>query len=143
VHTDWYTGKIGEDMSPHAKALHELYRKNNPLAYIRWAQQNRLKVCINHGARLHKESIHIINNEPDLMMGYGPDSLLDAEQDRLAIPTTDYAASLFAHALPSKVMFSTDYRWNANGRNQWHDLRWDSIDRIRRAQPCGSAESAR
>lgn len=133
VHTDWYAGEIGEDMSPHARALHELYRKNSPIAYIHWAMKNRLKVCINHGARLHQESIHIINNEPDLMMGYGPDSLLDAEQDRLAVPTNDYAASLFEHASPEKVMFSTDYRWNANGRNQWNDLRWDSIERIRRA----------
>ena len=92
-----------------------------------------MKVCINHGARLHNKSIHIINNEPNLMMGYGPDSLLDAEQDRLAVSTRDYASALFERASPDKVMFSTDYRWNANGRNQWDDLRWDSIERIQRA----------
>lgn len=132
VHTDWYSGEIGEDLSPHAKALHELYRKNSPIAYIHWALKHRLRVCINHGARLHQESIHIINNESDLMMGYGPDSLLDAEQDRLAVQTDDYTASLFEHASPDKVMFSTDYCWNANRRNQWNDLRWDSIPRIRR-----------
>lgn len=130
VHTDWYEGEIGPQLSPHAKALHGLYQKNSPLSYIRWALKHKLKVCINHGARLHQESIHIINNEPDLMMGYGPDSLLDAEQDRLALPTTDYAATLFEHASPEKVMFSSDYRWNVNGRNQWNDLRWDSIQRI-------------
>lgn len=132
VHTDWYEGEIGEQMSPYVRALHELYRENSPLAYIHWALRNKLKVCINHGARLHNESIHIINNEPDLMMGYGPDSLLDAEWDRLAMPTVDYAAALFEHASPDKVMFSTDYRWNVDGRNQWNNLRWDSIERIRR-----------
>lgn len=131
VHTDWYSEEINESMPPHAKALHELYRSNSPIAYIHWALKHRLRVCINHGARLHRESIHIINNEPDLMIGHGPDSLLDAEQDRLAIPTNDYTASLFEYASPEKVMFSTDYRWNANGRNQWNDLRWDSIGRIR------------
>ena len=131
VHTDWFDGEPPEAATPHAKALHELYRQNNPATYIQWALRERLRVCINHGARLHPESIHVINNESDLMMGYGPDSLLDVEQDRLATPTEDYTATLFEYASPDKVMFSTDYRWNVNGRNQWDQLRWDSVDRIR------------
>lgn len=132
VHTDWYRGEENDNLSPHQRTLLELCRLNNPLNYVRWAIKNKLKVCINHGARLHAESIHIINNEPNLSLAYGPDSHLDARQDHLAIPTDDYAASLFEMARSDKVMFSTDYRWNIGAENAWDDLRWDSIERIRR-----------
>ncbi len=132
VHTDWYRGVENTDASPMQRTLIELCKSNNPLAYVRWAIENKLRVCINHGARLHAESIHIINNEPDLSLAYGPDSHLDARQDHLAVPTGDYAATLFEMARPDKVMFSTDYRWNIDEDGAWDDLRWDSVERIRR-----------
>jgi hypothetical protein len=131
VHTDWYRGKKDAE-TPMATALRELCEANTPPAYIRWALRERVKLCINHGARLHIPSIHIINNEPDLMMAYGPDSHLEARQDHLARDTTDYPDALFAHARTDKVMFSTDYRWNVDGDAAWDALRWDSIERIRR-----------
>lgn len=132
VHTDWLRGEELPSGTPHQLALAELYKKNNPLSYIQWAIENKLRVCINHGARLHAESIHIVNNEPDLSLGYGPDCHLDARQDHLAMPTDDYTASLFSMARADRVIFSTDYRWNVGTARTWDELRWDSIERIRR-----------
>lgn len=101
------------------------------MEYIRWGIEQRIRVLINHAARLDVESIHIVNNEPDLMLVYGPDSLLQVEQERLAIPTDNYALTLFEHARIDKVIFSTDYRWNVTDRNQWNNLYWDSVNNIR------------
>lgn len=130
VHTDFLKPEE-QASSPKQATLNELYRRNNPMAYIQWALRHNVRMVINHGARLDPEAIHIVNNEENLIMAYGPDSLLDAEQERLVLQTNDYAKTLFEYADPDKVMFSNDYRWNVADRNAWDDLRWDSVDRIR------------
>lgn len=66
------------------------------------------------------------------MLVYGPDCLSELDKERLAIPTDDYVRTLFGLARPEKVMFSTDFAWNVNDRGAWKDLRWDSIERIRK-----------
>ena len=131
VHTDYYDGPIDESMDAETREHLELYSKNHPLPFIQWALRNKLRVAINHGANLDQESIRIINNEEDLIIVYGPDSLIELDKERLATPTDDYAKTLFEYANPDKVAFSTDFAWNVNDRGTWKDMRWDSIDRIR------------
>ncbi len=131
VHTDYYGGPIDDSMDPFLREHLELYRKNHALPFIQWAIHNRLRVAINHGASLDRESIRIVNNEENLMLVYGPDSLIELDKERLATPTDDYARTLFDLARPDKVMFSTDFAWNVNDRGTWQDMRWDSVERIR------------
>lgn len=125
VHTDYLNHrKIQESI------LDRLCRENSPMAYIQWAIKSKVKLVLNHGARLDPEAIHIVNNEESLMLMSGPDCHLESRPDHLAIETKDYVKSLFSMASPDKVMFSSDFAWNVSQRGIWQPRKWDSVQRI-------------
>lgn len=131
IHSDMFYWEIDQNWWEDKIYLHFLYKKNHPISYIKWAMKNKLRVCINHWARLDRESINIINNEDNLMLWYWPDSLLEDESERLAEQKVyEYYLELLSLANHNKIIFTSDYSWNVAKRDKWNEYCWESIKRI-------------
>ena len=69
-----------------------------------------------------------------MIVGLGPDLLLEKEDERLYIDLygKKYLDVLFQLLNEDKVVFSTDYAWNVKKRGLWENLDWETISRIRK-----------
>lgn len=123
IHTDVYRGDNLRDIT-------NIYRNyNTPLEWLKVLQHYEVRAYLAHGARLCKESIKIINENSNFIVGLGPDSRLATQQDQL-YSDEPYLKKLFEMISLDKVCFDSDYPYNTFG-NSDRILEWDSINRIR------------
>ena len=131
VHTDYLkNGKIWRKN----KKLSNLIRKNSAYSWVLWAKYNNIKTYLAHGIRLDPRAAEIVNNSENMIVGLGPDLLLEREDERLYIDLygKKYLDVLFQLLNEDKVVFSTDYAWNVKKRDLWENLDWETISRIRK-----------
>ena len=74
------------------------------------------------------ESANIINNNPNYVIGLGPDSILSKTNDRM-YTNTDYLETVFSLFDIDKICFDIDYPWNTISYDN-QELDWNSLTRI-------------
>jgi hypothetical protein len=120
IHTDYLDTSISwinEEMS-------YLIRNNSSYMWARWAKEKGVRAYLAHGLRLDPLAADIVNSSDNLIVGLGPDILLEKEQERLVIKNQNYLETLFNLVDENKIAFSTDYRWNVFDRGKWDNLDW-------------------
>lgn len=105
-----------------------LRNENSPLNWLSLLSNYDIKAYITHGARLSDESIDIVNQSPNFVIGLGPDNLLSHEDDRL-YSNDPYLGTLFSKVDIDKICFDLDYPWNVISYNN-DEFDWDSLNRI-------------
>jgi len=126
IHTDY----LDSDANWVNKEISHLIRSNSPYMWAQWAKKKGVKACLAHGLRLDPLAADVVNSSNNLIVGLGPDKLLENEQERLVIKNQNYLETLFNLVDENKIIFSTDYRWNVFDRGKWDDLDWETHERI-------------
>jgi hypothetical protein len=123
IHTDFISGGKPKN------GLEYICHMNKPTDWIEVLEKNNLKAFLAHGARLCPESISIVRNSQNLLIGISPDILLASEPNRLAC-SERYLEHLISTAGPKKIALDLDYPWNIRSRED-KKLEWGVIDRIK------------
>ncbi|MBR3898521.1 MAG: amidohydrolase family protein [Bacilli bacterium] len=124
IHTDC-------DINENDSSLDWYYRNENaPLIWIRILDKNRIKGYLTHGVRLCDKSFEIVNNNPNFVVGLGPDALLSSCKDRM-YSEEKYLETLFDKLEIDKICFDIDYPWNVSAYDS-KTLDWNSIERIKK-----------
>lgn len=123
VHTDTFTEK------PTAP-IHNAYIMNNPESWVKLAIDKKIKILINHGARLSKKAINLAKNHDNVKIGCSPDLLIMSEPKRLASKTNDFIMFLLRSVPSNQILFDIDYGWNVGKRNDWKNTEWKIAERI-------------
>ncbi len=105
-----------------------LRNENSPLNWIKVLEPYSIRTYLTHGARLCEKSSTIINENPNFVVGLGPDLLLSNCQDRL-YSDDEYLKTLFSRIDSNKICFDLDYPWNVCSYDQ-NSLDWNSLERI-------------
>lgn len=126
IHTDY----LDTDVIWMNEEISHLIRNNSPYMWAKWAKENGVRAYLAHGLRLDPQAADVVNNSNNLIVGLGPDILLEKEQGRLAIKNQNYLETLFHLVDENKIAFSTDYRWNVFDRGKWDYLDWKTHERI-------------
>ncbi len=133
IHTD-YVGKTTS--VPIKTELQNIMVSNNPLIWAQWVIDNGIRAYLAHGVRLDKECVKLVNSLESLVVGIGPDLMIQFEFWRLRSKTQNYIDSLFNMLDESKVLFSTDFAWNFKDKDNKENLDWGTVNRI-----CNYAQS--
>lgn len=128
IHTDFFNVNFQDERIP--SYLYNIISKNQPLQWINWAKKNEIRAYLSHGLRLDETSAEEVNKSNNLVVGMGPDLMLQDEPMRLKKQTDDYLADLVRIISPNKLVFSTDYRWNVRKRYEWDNLDWETHKRL-------------
>lgn len=124
AHTDIYIGKINNSFD-YAREL------NNPQKWARWSIETGIPILLTHGARLNTETINLIRNNRNILIGCSPDlAILGEKQHNLSVKTNNFLGTLFKLVNPNQLIFDIDYGWNTKKLGQWSDLDWGMSQRI-------------
>ena len=124
VHTDTY---IKTPTIP----IHNIYQKNNPIKWVRWAIDTGVKTLLTHGARLSDEAIDLAKGHDNIVIGLAPALIImNSDKDRLSKPTTNFERDLMAKVPNSQLVFDIDYGWNVADRNKWEVKDWKMCERL-------------
>ena len=107
-------------------------RMKNLNSAIKWFDfflKNEIKGYLTHGARLNNEVLRRINNYDNIVIGVGPDLLLQQYSETGLEDNTEYLRCLYDYVDPRRLLFDVDYNWNIDGNG---NLDFDSIDRIKK-----------
>lgn len=123
IHTDC-------DTSDSELTVDTFYRnENSPLNWIQLLEKYSIRAYLTHGVRLCEKSCRIVNDNPNFVVGIGPEALLSNCKDRM-YSDKPYLETLFSSIDISKLCFDLDYPWNVVSYDN-HELEWDSLDRIK------------
>lgn len=123
IHTDYHQA------STTATPMELLMSANTSKKWYAWVKEHDARAYLAHGLRLDLETLAAVSNDLNILIGIGPASLLQTEQDRLLVRTDNYLQTLLASTNPQRIAFCTDYRWNVWERQQWNNLDWSSDER--------------
>ena len=119
------------DTSNNEQSIDTYYRnENSPLNWIKILEKYNLKGYLTHGARLCKQSIKLVNDNPYLVIGLGPDALLSKTKDRM-YTNASYLDTLFSKVDIDKICFDIDYPWNVLSYD-CNELEWKQIERLKK-----------
>lgn len=119
VHTDY--SPQNNDLKGKNKNL------NSSLKWFRFFIKNNIKGYLTHGARLNKEVMREINKCDNVVIGVGPDLLLQNYSESDLEINTEYLKCLHDNVNPKNLLFDVDYNWNLTSEN---DFDYDSLYRI-------------
>jgi len=129
VHTDYLNPKFDDVRIP--TNLRQIISKNTPKAWLDWAESIKpYKMFLAHLARMDKDSIDRVNNLENIVIGLGPDIMLQDEPMRLREPTTNILRDALMCINNKKLLFSSDFAWNVYDRTKWGDFDWGTKDRL-------------
>ena len=74
--------------------------------------KNKIKGYLTHGARLNKDVFLKINNSKYVVIGLGPDILLNSKEYNLVEQQGDFLTIIHDNVDPNKILFDVDFRWN-------------------------------
>lgn len=128
VHTGFYLKKnvLDTNRNPFLDYITNL---NNSLNWAVFCLENNIQIYLAHGLRLSAQAAKIVNDCSNILVGIGPDYMLNKEQEALHLEK-DYLDTLFDMINPKKLAFNTDFAWNCFDRNNWRERDWDSHKRI-------------
>lgn len=93
--------------------------KCSPKDWAEFIIKYDLKGVLNHGACLDLETIKLVNKNPNIMIGIGPD--LDISQDPFKVSLEKntflkegYLNLLKKYVNPDRLLFDVDYNWNVD-----------------------------
>ena len=126
IHTD----SIYELETASSSAMKLILEKNISSKWARWANENNVCAYLAHGIGLDKETAKIVNNNENLIVGIGPDAVINSEitgqnKDR----KSTYIETLFNIVYPERVVFSTDFAWNWKSSDK-NTLDWKTKKRL-------------
>ncbi len=103
---------------------------NNAYDWARFFTNNRITGILTHGLALDERAINIIRNNPNIMIGIGPDLLISKQPHRLNTQdnSSSYLQMLKEKVPVDQIVFDVDYNWNINPEDNKIDN--DSIKRI-------------
>lgn len=127
IHTDYYSGDVGRAASPE---LARLMQGNNPSGWADWVIGNNVRAFLAHGIRLDAGTEKKIRREEGIVVGTGPDYVINVERERRFMPQKEYLSALFDLVEPEKIIFATDFAWNWTGRQRTEKLQWDSKRKV-------------
>ncbi len=130
VHTHWDSSKK-EDRP--IRPSEESVAQNNGLAYANLFKDRNIHVTLNHGARLQKEALEIVNNADNLKVALGPDCVLQnatfrVDQDADTLLKKGYLRILKEALKENKIIFDVDYNFNAAYPDSYLDTR--TVERV-------------
>lgn len=123
IHTDY----IRSDKA--ADEFANLVRRNSALKWAKWAIRNGVRAYLAHGIALDPEAAHLVGSTDQLVVGTGPDFLINKQKERLAIET-EFLPGLLNMIPHKQIVFSTDYAWNVLDPSIPTVLDWQSKVRI-------------
>jgi len=130
IHTDYLTDPLQVSSPEMAK----LMNKNKPIAWAKWVINHSVTAYLAHGIRLDPETAKLVNHENSLVVGTGPDYVLNLEKYRLFVTDKDYLETLLEILDPSKILLSSDFAWNwfssVTDKNTPSELDWGSKGRV-------------
>ncbi len=129
IHTDYLNDFSNPNISEH---LRKIMCLNDPLGWAQWTIQNNLRVYLAHGIRLDKDCARLVNTYEGLVVGIGPDLMIQQEPWRLKSKTKDYISFLLDLINHEKILFSTDFAWNFKDPLNEEILDWTTIERLKR-----------
>ncbi len=89
------------------------------------------KLFLAHLARMDKDPINRINNLENIVIGLGPDIMLQDEPMRLKEPTPNILKDALKYINNEKLLFSTDFAWNVHDRTNWGNFDWKTHERLK------------
>ena len=132
IHTHWdSSSKKERPIRPHEDAV----KQNTGIAYVNTFKDRKIPVTINHGARLNKEALAIINDCDYMKVALGPDYVLQnapfwVDEDKEILAKKGYLTILKECLKHNKIIFDIDYDYNAKYPNR--DLDKESVERVER-----------
>lgn len=108
------------------------FERNSSLNWTDFAIRNNIRLYLTHGARLCQETFKKIENNPNFLVGIGPDIALSKDPARLQSRVNsekDYLDVLIKQITRIKLAFDIDYPWNFEPAKK-SNLNWRSIDTI-------------
>lgn len=106
--------------------------QNSSLKWARFFIENSIKGYITHAARLDNETIKLINENDNLVLGIGPDLLLSEYSSGLKdigqYTKKDLLKILRDIVDPDKILFDVDYSWNVIGKER--NLDYEMVKRV-------------
>jgi hypothetical protein len=104
--------------------------------WARWAIDNGVRAYLAHGLALDLDAARLVKSTDQLVVGTGPDFLINKQRERL-VRKTEFLPALLSLVPPSQIVFSTDYAWNVLDQSRPDKLDWNSKGRI--IEACVSA----
>lgn len=104
VHTDYSKGN---------KSNKEILKNlNSSLKWMVFFQRNDIKGYLTHGARLNRFVLDNINKSSNILIGIGPDLLLENYSFKCVESKGKYLKTLYDNVDPNKLAFDIDFNWN-------------------------------
>lgn len=118
VHTDYLNSNLKDRLEPN---MSKIISKNTPTAWINWAEENDLEsLYLAHLLRLDPVAAEMAQDSGiDILVGIGPDLLLQDEPERLAIESNNVLEDAFRMFDSEMLTFNTDFGWNIFRRGDW------------------------
>lgn len=129
IHTDFLNPSYEQSKNP--TALVKIIEKNTPKSWLDWSMSKKVqKLHLSHLVRMDYDTMHAINALDNVVVGTGPDLMLQNEPHRLKNPTDDIFFDALRHLSDKRIVFSSDYAYNVKSRNHWSESDWQSITRL-------------
>lgn len=104
---------VHTDYSKDSKTKKDILKNlNSSLNWMLFFQKNDIKGYLTHGARLNKEVFEKINKTDNILIGMGPDLLLQKYSSSALEQQGDYLKILYDNVNPDKLAFDIDFNWN-------------------------------
>ncbi len=92
-------------------------KKNDAYSWAMWADKNKIKVCLAHGARLQMDALKIVNESEYVSIGIAPIQRVSRNSNRLEACLDKYEPIEYLEYIRKnvnyrKIMFDLDYNWN-------------------------------
>jgi len=127
LHTDYLRRKKSGILT----SIQKLQLANSALLWSKWILKNNIRAYLAHGASVDPSVAKLVNKEDDLIVGTGPDCLLEKRRKTsLNEESIHYLEGLLENFIPEKIAYSSDYPWNIDLQNKSKYLDWHSKERI-------------
>ncbi len=113
-----------------SRAEGDIASANSAIKWAGWVAKNGTRAYLAHGARLDLGVASMMekSGKEDLVVGVGPDLLLNHERERLA-KDVNYLTALLDMFPSKRVLFSSDFAWNITPNSE-EVCDWDSKRRV-------------
>ena len=103
---------------------------NNAYDWARFLVDNKISGILTHGLALDERAINLVRDNPNIMIGIGPDLLISNQPHRLKIrDDSNLYLQILKERIPvSQIVFDVDYNWNINPKN--NEIDNNSIRRV-------------
>jgi hypothetical protein len=103
----------------------------HPYKWAKFLIDNKLRGVLNHGACLNQDTIELVKNNPNLVIGIGPDLDISKDYFKVDYDKDKYLKSNYLKLLKkmissNKLLFDIDFNWNMDGNK--YDV--NQIERI-------------